>query len=222
MKTIFITSTGTGIGKTYVATKLIKYYLNKNLTVRAIKPIESGFNENDHRYSDAGTLLSAQDLEISRKNVDTTTPWRFRAPLSPHMAAQFENQGIDFQKLVLFCEKSKNNNDILLIEGAGGVMVPLNSKQTFLDLIQVLQCEVILVVGSYLGTISHTLTAISALETRNIYIKQIIVNESEGSSVSLAQTIEGLKPFVQHPIFGLERGSNFVEPMLASHSKLRV
>ena len=95
----------------------------------------------------------------------------------------------------------------MLIEGIGGLMVPLDNERTVLDLIEALRFPILLVTGSYLGTISHTLTAIEVAKSRKIEIKAIVIDESEGSTVSLGGTAAALRKFLRYPIFSIPRAN---------------
>jgi dethiobiotin synthetase len=188
-KPFFITSSGTGIGKTFVTTALCR-----QLQAQAVKPIISGYDPNDAE-SDLALILGSCGLPASQ--VDAISPWRFAAPLAPNLAAAKEDKVIVFEKLVAFCkERALAAPDIFLVEGCGGVMAPITHQHTCLDWMAALGWPVILVVGSYLGSISHTLTALEALRARNICVQAIVISESENSSVSLYETAEGLASFI--------------------------
>jgi dethiobiotin synthetase len=143
---------------------------------------------------DTNKILKAMGREPSLEDIDIISPWRFSAPLSPDMAAALENSIINFKEVVSFCNHAKDLSDYLIIEGAGGVMTPINDSKTFLDLIEQVNIAAILVTGSYLGSISHTLTAITALESRNIIIDRIIINESQ-DGVDIFETKKTLSNF---------------------------
>jgi dethiobiotin synthetase len=125
-------------------------------------------------------LLKALGRDSGLRNIKEISPYRFSAPLSPNIAANLENKNVNFEELIKFCQnainKSKNNNHHLFIEGAGGVMTPITHNKSFADLISALEISTILVVGNYLGSISHTLTAIKAMQSYNIKIDKIILN----------------------------------------------
>jgi dethiobiotin synthetase len=122
-------------------------------------------------------------------------PWRFRAPLSPHLAARKEGRTIEINDITGFCRRHEPDHDgVLIVEGAGGVMAPITQEHTGLDLITRLGYPVILVTGSYLGAISHSLTAVAALRGRGVVLEAIIVSESE-ESVGLADTVDSLRQF---------------------------
>jgi len=202
---IFITATGTDVGKTFVATSLIRYFRQMGRIVDAIKPVVSGFDPAQAEASDTGLLLHALGLPITAEEIDRISPWRFRAPLSPNMAAEREGRAIDVDALITFCHSAvEQREDILLIEGVGGVMVPLDGERTILDVMMALQLPLIVVAGSYLGTISHTLTALDALYRRSMQVLAIVVSESTGSTVPLDETVAAIARFAE-PVIGLPR-----------------
>lgn len=192
MKQFFITSTGTGIGKTFVTTLLCEQLRNRNKKIAALKPVISGWDEKDAN-SDTALILKSLGLPFTPENIDAISPWRFAAPLSPHMAAAQENRAIDLAELVAFCKNT--SADITLLEGAGGVMAPINNTHTTLDWIAVLHCPVILTCGSYLGSLSHTLTAIEVLKNKQIPIAGLILCESESGAAPVSEIAQSLETF---------------------------
>jgi dethiobiotin synthetase len=207
MSAIFVTATGTDIGKTFVAAGLIRHWRGAGRTVEALKPLVSGFDPATAAASDPGVLLAALGRSVTPTELGRIAPWRFTAPLSPDMAARRENRTIDFDTLVKFSRGAlANAKDVLLIEGIGGAMVPLDDKHTVLDWMAALNIPVLLVAGSYLGSLSHTLTSLDALRRRGLVIKALVVNETQSSSVPMADTVATLKRFAEStPIVALPR-----------------
>jgi dethiobiotin synthetase len=202
---IFITATGTDVGKTYVAASLIGHFRQMGRAVEVIKPVVSGFDPTQAASSDPGMLLRALGLPATAESIERISPWRFRAPLSPDLAAQREGRSIDVDKVIAFCQNViEQRRDLLLIEGVGGVMVPLNRERTILDVMMALQLPLILVTGSYLGAISHTLTALDSLYRRDMNVLATIVSETVGSAVTLADTVTEISRFAD-PVIGLPR-----------------
>ena len=196
MTTLFVTSSGTGIGKTLVTLTLIAELKAAGRRVRALKPVASGFDAAHPEDSDTALLLRAQELEPTAANLDAVSPWRFAAPLSPDMAAARERRKIPFDALVAHCRAAGRSGEVTLIEGIGGVMVPLDTEHTVLDWIAALEAPALLVVGSYLGTLSHGLTAIAALRTRGVTLAGVVVSESEEQPVPAAETAATLGRFI--------------------------
>jgi len=197
MTAIFITATGTDIGKTFVAASLIRHWRATGRTVDALKPVASGFDPATAATSDAGILLAALGRAVTPDAIAGIAPWRFAAPLSPDMAAQRENRAVDFDALVELSRAAiARASDLLLIEGIGGVMVPLDTTHTVLDWMAALRIPLLIVTGSYLGSLSHTLTCLDAVDRRNLSVKALVVNETPGATVALEDTAETLSRFV--------------------------
>lgn len=185
----FITGAGTDVGKTFVACGLVR-----RLKARAIKPVASGFDAENLAASDAGALLAAMGHAITPEAIAAICPWRFAAALSPDMAAACEGKAIDFAAVVEF-SKHVAPGETLLVEGVGGVMVPLDHRHTTLDWMTALGFPVILVGGSYLGALSHTLSAFEVLRSRGLKTVAIVTSESPDSPVSLDETVRSIAKF---------------------------
>jgi len=202
---IFITATGTDVGKTFVVASLIRLLRQMGRAVDAIKPIVSGYDATLATSSDPGVLIGALGLPLSPEAVDRVSPWRFRAAVSPDLAARREGRSIDVDAVVAYCQGAvERRRDILLIEGVGGIMVPLDEHRTILDVMMALHVPLILVTGSYRGTISHTLTALDSLFRRDLNVIVTIVNETPGSSMPLGDVVASIGRFTE-PVIGLPR-----------------
>ncbi len=215
MSAHFITGTGTDIGKTWLVCALLRNWRGESKSVAAYKPLLSGFDAQDPEASDAGMLLAAMGREPSVPALDAIAPWRFAAPLSPDMAAAQEGRRIDFDELVGFTRRAASADfERMLIEGVGGVMVPLDERHTVRDWIAASGLPCVLVAGSYLGSLSHTLTALEALSKfpagkQSTGVTAIAVNESPGSAVALDATLESLSRHTASiPLVGITRNSS--------------
>jgi dethiobiotin synthetase len=200
MPGIYVTGTGTGIGKTYVAAHLIRQLRGRRHTVRAYKPVVTGYTEQTMGSSDSALLLQALAEPISTKTIDAVSPWRYRAALGPIGAAALEGRRIDFTAIAAFTAhvlRQAVAAEFTIVEGLGGVMVPFDEQHTLLDLIALAAVPAVVVTGSYLGSLSHSLTALEVLCARGIRLAAVVVNESCASTVSLEQTVFALTPFVQ-------------------------
>jgi dethiobiotin synthetase len=195
MTAIFVTATGTDVGKTFVTAALIRHLRAAGRAVGAIKPVVSGFDATKCQASDPGVLLGALARPVTIEEIDRVAPWRFAAPLSPDLAAKREGRAIDFSALVEFCRGAIRQHEVTLIEGVGGIMVPLDASHTVLDWMTALRLPLVLVAGSYVGTISHTLSALHVLAQRNLDIAAIVVSESAGSAATLDDTVATIARF---------------------------
>ncbi|MCH7864880.1 MAG: dethiobiotin synthase [Proteobacteria bacterium] len=221
MKTLFITASGTGTGKTYVTAALAAALTAKGLSVKVLKPVITGFTRDGIEATDSAVLIRGLGREPTPDAVEACSPWRFEAPLSPDMAAKREGSAIDFNTLVRFCvDAQKGPGDGLLIEGIGGAMVPLDDTHTVLDWMAELGVPVLVVVGSYLGTLSHTLSTVTAIRGRGIKIAGVVVDESEESPVPLEETVATLARFLGGiPLAQVGRGAE-PEAVLSALSEM--
>src|ERR1700722_19853614 len=138
----FVTSTGTGTGKSFITAALVRQAKALGKSVAAYKPVISGFDPAQPKDSDTGVLLDALGLPLTDENIARVSPWRFKAPLAPSMAARMENRALDFDELIAHSLKAmQSSEDIVLIEGVGGVMAPLNERYTVTEWIEALEIE---------------------------------------------------------------------------------
>lgn len=162
---LFVTGIGTDIGKTLISAILVE-----KLKCDYWKPVQSGELENSD-------TMKMQRLISNITSVFHPESYRLTQPYSPHKSAALDGIEIDEKSIIA----PKTNNQ-LLIEGAGGLMVPLNNHSLVIDLIKQLNAEVVLVSQNYLGSINHTLLSIEALKQRGIPVKGIIFNGEENIS----------------------------------------
>jgi len=204
---IFVTASGADVGKTFVTAGLIRLLRDQGAMVDAIKPVLTGYDPSVVETSDPAVLLKALGRPVSAEEIERMSPWRFRAPLSPDIAAAREDRSLDFSALSAFTQRAVDGSrGVLFIEGIGGIMAPLDAHRTVLDWMTTLRVPVLLVVGSYLGTISHTLTALHVLAQRKREIAAIVVSESERSHVPLDDTVDSIRHFANGiEVIGLPR-----------------
>lgn len=213
MSVLFVAGAGTDIGKTYVTAGLVRALRSLGRQVVAVKPVASGLGAWDHpdfAASDTGVLLAAQGLPITPETVGACSPWRFAAALSPDMAAARENRTLELDDLVAFHARTRAaspDGAVLVVEGVGGVMSPLTQAATGLDWLERLDCPALLVCGSYLGAISHALTACEAINARGLALAGLVVNETPASTVNLEETATVLARFAPAPVLTLRQGA---------------
>ena len=184
-KPIFITGIGTGIGKTVISAILVE-----KLKADYWKPIQSG-------DLDSSDTIHVRNLVANSKSKFHPEVYRLTQPFSPHKSAELDGIRIEMGKFNL--PLTENN---LIIEGAGGLMVPLNEKDLLIDLIKKLDVEVILVVRHYLGSINHTLLSLVALKNYGIICKGIVYNGPADSYSEKAIFNYDQTPVLGHvPIF---------------------
>ena len=162
MKPIFITGTGTDVGKTLVAAIVVEA-----LQADYWKPVQAG-------YENGTDSLWVQQMLSNKKSVIHPELYKLKMPASPHIAAAAEQKEIKIKKIVAHLPKAKNR---LIIEGAGGLMVPLNNKELVIDLIKKLQAKVIIVSKNELGSINHSLLTAAVLKKEKINVAGWIFTE---------------------------------------------
>ncbi len=153
---VFISGIGTGVGKT-----IISAIVAEALQADYWKPVQAGFNEG----TDA---LEVQELITNKVSIIHPELYKFSLPASPHIAAAKENVHIDLNAIKAKYQQLANNGCQMIIEGAGGLMVPLNKDQFVIDLVQELGAKLILVSRNYLGSINHSLLTAAVCKQRNI------------------------------------------------------
>jgi dethiobiotin synthetase len=204
---IFVTGTGTGVGKTFVASGLIRQLRGRGRTVEALKPVISGFDPRLAHESDSGRLLAALGRPLTAEHIAAVSPYRLRAPVAPDLAARLEGAAIDFRALTKFCRDAiARRKDGLIIEGVGGVMVPLDDRHTVLDWMIEIGLPLLVVAGSYVGTLSHTLTALDVLGRNGLKVASVVVSETPRSAAGLDETAATVRRFATGiEVFALPR-----------------
>ena len=213
MSAFFVTGTGTDIGKTFVTSGLIRHLRRQDRPVSALKPVVSGFALENAAVSDPGMLLAALDEPLTDANIARLSPWQYAAALSPDMAAAREGNSVPYDDILAVCRRAiAETQGTLLIEGVGGAMVPLDARHTVLDWMADLDLPTILVAGSYLGTISHTLTALAAMADRGLVPAVLAINDTGDSPVSLTETADTIARFAPTlPIVTIPRDAKDVD-----------
>jgi dethiobiotin synthetase len=195
---LFIAGAHTDVGKTYAACAILREARAAGRSVQALKPVVSGFDPDDWAASDPGRLLSALGRPLTMAELRAVSPLQFVAALSPPMAARLEGVDLRLEVLERFCREglAASAADLTLVEGVGGVMSPIAEDATGLDLMIALGLPSVLVGGSYLGGVSHTLTAIETLRARGLAIEAVVVSQ-DGSpdAPDFDQTVESVVRF---------------------------
>ncbi len=174
---LFITGIGTDVGKTIVSA-----ILTEKLKADYWKPVQAGDLDNSDTQK-------VQRLISNTHSKFHSEAYRLTQPYSPHKAAALDHIAIDPNQIV-----PPQTDNQLIVEGAGGLMVPLNNKYLMIDLIQELRAEVILVSSNYLGSINHTLLSVEILKQRSLPIKGIIFNgKQDNYSEDLIRTYTGIE-----------------------------
>lgn len=217
-RALFVAGAGTEIGKTYVTAALTRHLREQGRAILALKPLASGvppIADPAFAETDTAILLAAQDLPVTPETVEACSPWRFEAPLAPDQAAACEGRSLNLDDLVAWCEARMGSAEAktILVEGVGGLMSPITEDATGLDWLKRLGLPTLLVSGSYLGAISHALTAVETLRAHGIPLMGVVVSEGEGAPTPPETVAEAIGRRIAAPVAVLHRGGRFPDAL---------
>ena len=183
---IFITGTDTGCGKTYVTALLAKFFAENGLDVGVMKPISAGpLLEND-------AVWLKKELKL-QDPIELINPIRLKYPLAPYPAAKREGKKVDLRLVTAAYKKLCRRHELVLVEGIGGVAVPLTRTYAVIDLMHDMELPAIIVARAGLGTINHTLLTINALRQEGIPILGVVMNGFRGKELSEKSNAEMIR-----------------------------
>jgi dethiobiotin synthetase len=168
---LFVTGTDTGVGKTEVACGLLRAWRASGRDVAAMKPAQSGVEPGTP--SDAELLAAAAG---TGDPADLVCPYSFAAPLAPAVAARLAGVEIDLARILAAARALASGHDALLVEGAGGLLVPLTARETYADLAVALGYPVLVVARTGLGTVNHAALTVEALRSRGLTVVGVVLN----------------------------------------------
>jgi dethiobiotin synthetase len=169
----FVTGTDTGVGKTIVSAVLAGRALAEGRSVRYVKPVQTGLSPGD-RGSDAD--------HVAGHGIDARELLRFPDPLAPAVAAELAGRPIDIESLVRETKACAEDVDLLYVEGAGGLLVPITDDCSMADFARSLEAELVVVVRPGLGTLNHTALTLEAAERRGLHVALVVVSGYAGGT----------------------------------------
>lgn len=200
---LFVTGTDTEVGKTLVSAGLTLALKKRGIDVGVMKPAVTGCRSvRGKRVSDdVEYLIGASGCENDRSLV---APYMLRDPLAPEVAAEREGVRIDIRKIMGAFRKLSRKHEILIIEGAGGLFVPIKKNYLMIDLMAALAAPLIIVARPGLGTINHTLLTCEAARARNIDIMGIVINNyPRRASVAERTNPDVIRRYARTPLLGI-------------------
>ena len=226
MRGLFITGTDTGAGKTALSALLLAEIRRRKINAAPIKPVQTGCSEtatgtrqealgtsgasrltaHGSRFSvpDLDYALCMADMKVSDEDYRTMAPYTFEPACSPHLAADLAGTEIDIAEMIIAARTLASEYEFIVAEGAGGILVPLNRRETMLDLMQAIKLPVLLAARPGLGTINHTLLSIRALRSDGIDIAGVVFVASQPGEPGIIE--EDNRTTIEHfgkvPILG--------------------
>lgn len=181
LRGLFVTGTDTGVGKTFVAVGLVRWLRARGYRTGAYKPVASGCREESQRiiWDDVESLHAALNCEFPQSRI---CPQTFRAPLAPPVAAQSEGRAVDTNLLREGAAWWSDHADVLIVEGAGGLLSPISDRDSVADLARDLGWPLLIVARAGLGTINHTLLTIEAADRRRLPVAGVVLNPVDGTA----------------------------------------
>jgi len=204
MKSIFVTGTDTGIGKTVITSGLAAFCsLRKGLDVGVMKPLEAGLTLHGKDLLPWDAIL-LKEASGSHDDLSLINPYCFESPLAPETASELEHVRIDLELLDRSYKQLKENHDMLFVEGAGGVLVPILKNFFYTDLMKRWGVPALVVARLGLGTINHALLTCRYLSQEGIPIAGVILNDNEGKKDLATKTNPGmLSRYLDAPLLGV-------------------
>jgi len=192
---LFISGTDTGVGKSLVAAGLARLWLNQGFSVGVLKPVASGgFPSED------GKLLQ-KAAKLPNSAYPSIVPVHYRQPLAPYVAAWKEG-AVSLPKIEKAYQEAKLKYDRLVVEGIGGVLVPITQKFSAIDWLVKWKLSTLVVARAGLGTINHTLLTLEALKKRKVKVLGVLVNGYTGKGVAEQTNVKALKKLLKVPVYG--------------------
>lgn len=210
----FVTGTDTGIGKTTFAVALIHALRQRGLKVAAMKPVAAGGDLIAGKCVNEDVLALSQAADI-QVDLSIINPYAFAPPIAPHIAAAQAGKTIDLPHIVSAYTALAAQADVVVVEGAGGLCVPLNAQHDIADLVEALRLPIILVVGMRLGCLNHALLTAAAITQRDLKWTGWVANILDPEMRALEENITSLESRLPSPNLG--RMSKIKGPSHSGH-----
>lgn len=195
----FVTGTDTGVGKTLISCALLHGYAAQGKRVAGMKPVAAGCDA-DGRHQDVLNLRAASNVLASQGQIN---PYCFSRAVAPHLAARFAGVQIDFERIVESFTELDSQAEMVIVEGAGGFLVPLNAEQNGANLAYRLAVPVVLVVGMRLGCLNHALLTVAAIEAHGLTLAGWVANVVDARMEMLDENIAALQQRIAAPLLGV-------------------
>jgi len=199
----FVVGTDTNVGKTYVASALLRHFVANGKNALGMKPIASGCELSEHGIW-AGQLVNDDVVALYEAGnvpapLELINPYHFEPAIAPHIAAEKAGVNIDLDLIVRSYHALAEMADIVVVEGAGGFFVPVSASQTLADLAVKLKLPIILVVGMRLGCINHALLTVEAIKARGLELAGWVANRIDPDMPMFEENLASLRQRIEAP-----------------------
>ena len=196
---IFVTGTDTGVGKTYVAAALLRSFVAAGGRAVGMKPVAAGVDPGAAVNADVAALIAAGNVSAVLADVN---PFAFTPAIAPHVAARGAGRAIDIDRIAAAYEALARDADLVVVEGAGGALVPLDERNDMLDIAARLRLPVLLVVGVRLGCLNHALLSAVAIRARGLELAGWVANRIEPAMAAAGESVAALDARLAAPRWG--------------------
>lgn len=212
---LFVTGTDTGVGKTLVACALLRGFAARGQRVVAMKPVAAGAERRRGVWchDDVVQLRAAANVDAPQAVVN---PYCFAPAIAPHIAAEESGMKIRMAVIAKNYARLGRNADLVVVEGAGGLLVPLGGKLSVADIPARLGLPVVLVVGLRLGCLNHALLTVEALQSRGLHLAGWIANCIDPVMVYATENLQALRARIKAPLLGTVRHAKNPQPVMVA------
>jgi len=222
MKGYFITGTDTGVGKTVVSLALMHALQAQGKSVAGMKPVSAGCLKTEYglRNDDALQLQKAATTEIPYEIVN---PYAYEPPIAPHIAAHQLGDQISINRIEDCFNVIASQSDLVIVEGAGGWLVPINENETMADVAVRLNLPVVLVVGMRLGCLNHALLTVESIQNHGGKLAGWVANQTDQNMLNSNENMRSLEARIEAPMLGVIPWSNSITSAYTSpHINLKL
>jgi dethiobiotin synthetase len=215
-RAVFVTGTDTGVGKTVVAVALLRALVERGVRAAGMKPVAAGIDPGARDNADVRALVQAANVESA---LELVNPYSFAEPIAPHVAAAREGRSIDIAVLAHAFAELASRADAIVVEGAGGALVPLDRHRDMLDVAATLRLPVLLVVGVRLGCLNHALLTALAIRRRGLALAGWVATRIDPAMREADASVDALRERLAAPCIGdfaSPRSTSFDDDALAA------
>ncbi|MBZ4201430.1 MAG: dethiobiotin synthase [Methylotenera sp.] len=196
----FVVGTDTDVGKTYVAVALLRHFVAQGYQAVGMKPLASGCKRDANGQLINDDVMALQLAGNVQADIETINPYRFLPAIAPHIAAQQVGIQPDIKTILNAYQSLKAKADVVVVEGAGGFMTPINDRQTLADVAVALAMPMVLVVGMRLGCINHALLTVEAMQARGLHLAGWVANSPAPTAMAhLEENLSSLQQSIAAP-----------------------